>query len=255
MLSIFLILNPGTASIKIKNKMNKKSFRINSKTTLHIAASNNQSDLDQPLYAINWFNTKSKRLYNLYGVLAFPHVKKVGGEVVFKGKINKTLSGDNSLIRESLLIVKYPSADSFLGLFSQKLFLLKSLLRVKAVKDFVFGFVKMTEGTARSTQKPEKYNGDKSYLVHILKGHFKEDLLNTDYPEGINLFFNGQKAAYIGRSSDDAEIKKGPFFIDRILIWEGEDKDELKSWFKTTEFPIKQTNNIDQGIYLIDRLL
>ena len=235
--------------------MNQKSYRINSKTTIHISGSDNQNDLDQPLYAVNWFNTKSKRLYNLYGALAFPHVKKVGGEVVFKGKINKTLSGDNSLIRESLLIVKYPSADSFLGLFSQKLFLLKSLLRVKAVKDFVFGFVKMTEGTARSTQKPEKYNGDKSYLVHILKGQANEDISNTNYPEGINLFFGGQKTAYVGRSSDNGELKNGTFFIDRILIWEGDDKDELKTWFKTTEFPIKQINNIDHGIYLIDRLL
>jgi len=235
--------------------MNQKSYRINSKTSIHITGSIDQSDLDQPLYAINWFNTKSKRLYNLYGALAFPHVKKVGGEVVFKGKVREILSGDNSLKRETLLIVKYPSADGFLGLFSQKLFLLKSLLRVKAVKDFVFGFVKLAGGTAQSTQKPEKYNGDKSYLVHILKGHFKEDHSNTDYPEGINLFFDGQKTAYVGRSSDDAEIKNGPFFIDRILIWEGENKDELKSWFKNNEFPIKQTNNIDQGIYLIDRLL
>jgi len=235
--------------------MQSKSFRINSKTTIHISGSDNQSDLDKPLYATNWFNTKSKNIYNLYGALAFPHVKKVGGEVVFKGKIKETLSGDDTLKRESLLIVKYPSADSFLGLFAQKLFLIKSLLRVKAVKDFVFGFVKMNNGIARSTQNPKKYSGDKNYLVHIIKGETEVEMPKDNYPTGINLFFDGQKTAYIGRSSDGAEIKNGPFFIDRILIWEGEDKEELKSWATSTEFPIKQTNNIDQEIFLIDRLL
>ena len=235
--------------------MNQKSFRINSKTTIHITSSNDQSDLDKPLYAINWFNTKSKSLYNLYGALAFPHVKKVGGEVVFKGKVRETLQGDESLKRESLLIVRYPNADSFLGLFAQKLFLIKSMLRVKAVKDFIFGFVKMTDGTALSTQKPEKYNGDKSYLMQIIKRNLVDETPKNNIPTGINLFFDGQKAAYIGRSSDGGEIMNGPFFIDRILIWEGEDKEELAAWANSSEFSIKPEDNIDQGIYLVDRLL
>lgn len=235
--------------------MSQRSFRINRKTTIHISGSDNQSDLDQPLYAINWFNTKSKNLYNLYGALAFPHVKKVGGEVVFKGKIRATLKGNEKLRRESLLIVKYPSADSFLGLFAQKLFLIKSLLRVKAVKDFVFGFVRMSNGTTQSTQHPKKYSGDKSYLVHILKGLTEEKISNIEYPDGINLFFDGLKTAYVGRSTDDSKVKNGPFFIDRIFIWEADDKDGLKSWASSIEFPIKSMDSIDQGIYLIDRLL
>ena len=235
--------------------MEKKSFRINSKTTIHISGSDNQSDLDQPLYAINWFNIKSKNLYNLYGALAFPHVQKVGGEVVFKGKIKETLKGDEKFRRESLLIVKYPNADSFLGLFARKLFLIKSLLRVKAVKDFVFGFVRISNGTVQSTQHPKKYSGDKSYLVHIHMGKTEEDISNAEYPVGINLYFDGLKTAYIGRSSDGGDVKNGPFFIDRILIWEANDKDGLKSWASCNEFPIKSMDSIDQGIYLIDRLL
>lgn len=235
--------------------MSQKSYRINSKTTIHISGSDDQSKLEKPLYAINWFNTKSKNLYNLYGALAFPHVKKVGGEVVFKGKVIESLNGNESLKRESLLIVKYPSADSFLGLFAQKLFLIKSLLRVKAVKDFVFGFVRMSNGTAQSTQHPKKYSGDKNYLVHIIKGQAEEDISNAEYRAGINLFFDGQKTAYIGRTSDGGKIKNGPFFIDRITIWEADEKEDLKSWVNSTEFSSRQSNNIDQGIYLIDRLL
>ena len=235
--------------------MSQKSYRVSSKTTIHISASDNQSDLDQPLYAINWFNTKSKSLYNLYGALAFPHVKKVGGEVVFKGKVRETLGGNDKLKRELLLIVKYPNADSFLGLFTQKLFLIKSMLRVKAVKDFVFGFVKMTGGTARSTQKPIKYNGDKNYLVHIIKGQSEVEIQKDNYPSGINLFFDGQKAAYVGRSTDDGEIKNGPFFIDRILIWEAGDKEELKSWENSANNPFKSENKDGNGIFIVDRLL
>jgi uncharacterized protein (DUF1330 family) len=232
-----------------------KSFRISDKATIHISASDKQSDLNQPLYAINWFNTKSKKLYNLYGALAFPHVKKVGGEVVFKGKVTRALSGDESLKRESLLIVKYPSADGFLDLFSQKLFLIKSLLRVKVVKDFVFGFVRMAGGKVQSTQNTKKYNGNKSYLLHILKGHSENKFSNIEYPEDINLFFDGRKAAYIGRSSDGGEVKNGPFFIDRIVIWEGDENSALKNWVESDNYPFKIKPEIDNGNYLLKRLI
>ena len=235
--------------------MQSKSFRINSKTTIHITASDKQSDLDQPLYAINWFNTKSKKLYNLYAALAFPHVKKVGGEVVFKGKVKDTLSGNKTLKRESLLIIKYPNADSFLGLFSQKMFLIKSLLRIKAVKDFVFGFVKMNGGSARSTSQPEKYMGDKSYLVHILKGKPELEIKIDDIQAGINVFFDRQKAAYVGRSTDDGEIKQGPFFIDRIIIWEASDESILKDWLEHSSYFKELENRNNYSFYFVNRLL
>ena len=238
-------------------KMKEKSYRINSKTTIHIVGADKTTDLNKTLWAINWFNAKNKNLYNLYGALAFPHVKKVGGAVAFKGKIRETLAGNNSLKRELLLVVSYPNADGFLGLFPQKLFLIKSLLRINAVKDFVFGFAKMTGGTAKSTQKPNKYKGDKAYLIHIVKGEKKEfsEKINTKTPAGITLFFDAEKTAYIGRSSDEGEVKKGQFFIDRIMIWEAQEPDELKDWVKSESFPLKHTEDKNHGIFMVDRLL
>jgi len=251
--SIFLISE--TKPIRINKIMQQKSFRISNKTTIHISTSGKQSDLEQPLYAINWFNTKSKKLYNLYAALAFSHVKKVGGEVVFKGKVKELLSGDKSLKRESLLIVKYPSADGFLALFSQKMFLIKSLLRVKAVKDFVFGFVKMTAGLVQPMQQPKKYTGNKSYLVHIVKEQSKADFLTDNLPEGANLFFDGLKTATVGRSENEEKVKQGPFFIERIIIWEGEDHVALESWINSKSYPLKQDDFKNHGIYFVTRLL
>ena len=237
--------------------MQTRSFRISNKTTIHISASDKQSDLNKPLYAINWFNIKSKKLYNLYGALVFSHVKKVGGEVVFKGKVSETLSGNDKLKRESLLIVKYPNADGFLGLFAQKMFLVKSLLRIKAVKDFVFGFTKMTAGSAVATQKPKRYIGDNCYMIHVIKGE-KYELnknVNEETSAGINLFFDGQKIAYIGRSADGDKVKNGPFFIERILIWEADQVKTLEKWIDSNVYPIQKRDIDSEGFYIVKRLL
>ena len=208
--------------------MQQKTYRLNSKTTIVISSSGKRSNLNEPLWAINWFNTKNNTLYNLYGALAFPHVKKVGGEVVFKGKVRETLAGNEALKRALILVVKYPNADGFLGLFSQKLFLIKSILRIKAVKYFVFGFVKKAGGTSQSIAEVRKFKRGISYLIHIIKS---DDAIlsysKVDSHTGINLFFDGIKTAYVGRSSDTNEVKNGTFFIDRIMIWEAPDSDTL----------------------------
>ncbi|MCK5344380.1 MAG: hypothetical protein KAR20_13290, partial [Candidatus Heimdallarchaeota archaeon] len=171
-------------------------------------------------------------------------------------KIRETLAGNEILKRASLLIVKYPSANGFLGLFTQKLFLIKSVLRVKSVTDFVFGFVKKTGGTSQSTAEVRKLKRGISYLIHIIKS---DDAIlsysKVDSHTGINLFFDGIKTAYVGRSSDTNEVKNGTFFIDRIMIWEAPDSDTLKSWVKSVAYPYKNISKENYGIYLVDRLL
>ena len=63
---------------------------------------------------------------------------KIGGKVLFKGKCQQAISGNQELARHYLLIVNYPSGHRFLELLSDKLFQVVSVLRIAAVKRFSF---------------------------------------------------------------------------------------------------------------------
>ncbi len=96
------------------------------------------NEIESPLFAINWFDTRIAIVYHLYNLLAASRVFKIGAKALFKGKVQKTISGNPDLARHYLLIVNYPSGHRFLELLSDKLFQLMSVLRVAAVKRFSF---------------------------------------------------------------------------------------------------------------------
>ena len=96
------------------------------------------NEIESPLFAINWFDTRIAIVYHFYNLLAASRVFKIGGKVLFKGKCGQAISGNPELARHYLLIVNYPSGHRFLELLSDKLFQLMSVLRIAAVKRFSF---------------------------------------------------------------------------------------------------------------------
>ena len=96
------------------------------------------NEIESPLFAINWFDTRIAIVYHLYNLLAASRVFKIGGKVLFKGKCQEAISGNEDLARHYLLIVNYPSGHRFLELLSDKVFQLMSVLRIAAVKRFSF---------------------------------------------------------------------------------------------------------------------
>ena len=96
------------------------------------------NELESPLFAINWFDTRIAIIYHIYNLLAAGRVFKIGGKALFKGKCQRTISGNADLARDYLLIVNYPSGYRFLELLSDKLFQLMSVLRIAAVNRFSF---------------------------------------------------------------------------------------------------------------------
>ena len=119
-------------------------------------------DHTHPVHAINWFDTRSLWLYNLYNVIAASSVSKVGGIPLFKGRWLETLHGLEQDQRETLLLVRYPGAESFTRMLANRLFQVTSVLREIAVKNFSFGLsrattVDLTEWGSNDTQH---------YLVH-----------------------------------------------------------------------------------------
>jgi len=199
---------------------------ISSSVVLSIRSTDPEPSFEEPRYAVNWFNLKTNMGYRVYTWLASPLVAKVGGRLIFKGKRVKTLYGNALLEREMLLIVRYPSIMAFLKMIKKPLFQLYSLLRIKSVKDFVFGF------TRKSPQvlTPDTFmSPDDCYLVYI----FQHDSDHQDLLESLTTSFNsdivyfGTKSAVLGRRLPSGKLSEVPFFVDGILVLRSRNEQEL----------------------------
>jgi uncharacterized protein (DUF1330 family) len=181
------------------------------------------------IWAINWFNYKIKWLYTLYNLLAAPHVIKMGGRLLFKGHLQRQLSGDKELARQTLLIVTYPKIDNFLEMLTIKAFQIKSLLRVKSVKGFVFGFTRRID--KNDTALPQKYSGHNSYLVYHYIGSIEsEPLYELARENRVKVFFHGEKIAQLKRIEEGKEDALAPFFMDGIMVFEAENEDAIDNF-------------------------
>lgn len=233
--------------------MEQSSIEINQSTSVVITAANGESELDQPLYAINWFDYKSSFLYKLYSILVLSDVRAVGGKPIIKGEVLEKWEGEDNLDRKVLLVVKYPSADQFLKMVGKKTFQLKSLIRMKAVKRFVFGFTKKA-AHSRAASKPGLND---HYLVHLFQGTkgqagsaaTVEQLTET----GASIYFYGTKTASLGRKRSDRDVEQQPFLLDGVLILHARSLDALHKVRDHQAFSsFKEAHQVN-NIYLLKR--
>jgi uncharacterized protein (DUF1330 family) len=232
-----------------------KSVNVTKNTTISIDPFHADSNLEQPLWAINWFNLKSRRLYDFYNLLVKNHVKKVGGQLLLKGVVLERWEGKKEFDREMLLIVNYPSADAFLKMISNKFFLLKSIIRIRSVKDFVFGFVDKQKMVSDIPAQVHEKSGVKDYyVVHFYQKEKKNATLKDEIVEGVNLFFHGCKAAELVRT-EKGKSQRAPFFIDGLLIWRSESTEKLKEFINSKLYQDFKKQHISDNIYLFDRIL
>ena len=231
--------------------MKERSIAITREMQVSISGTTDHSDLDQPIWAINWFDLKRPKLYTFYNVLAFPHVKKVKAQVHFKGYVRKVIEGNPLLDRKMLLIVKYPDAQSFLSLVSNKVFLLKSVLRLQSVKRFSFGFMQRFGDSPLPLAKPQKYKGTKTYLALVLQGNSDnstlENLKNLANEHKAELHFLGVKTATIARKKQGV-TQTQPFVMDTLAVFEIEKSDILVAALAEIKVESK-------GIHLLRRIL
>lgn len=205
------------------------------------------------IWAINWFNYRRKWLYTLYNRFAAPHVIRVGGQLLFKGHNQKVLFGDEDLARHTLLIVTYPNIDNFLDMLTIKAFQLISLLRVKAVKDFVFGFTKRTD-KYESALMP-KYNGRDSYLVYHYQGNTDQvKLYELASDKNVKVFFHGEKMAQLKRLEEGKDDILAPFFMDGIIVFEADNDEILTGFADSHEFIKHKTLNDKSFAALFSRV-
>lgn len=72
--------------------------------------------------------------YNEYGKACDPLIKKVGGRVIWAGKVNKTVIGDSSDQPHRILVVEYPSKQAFIDMSTSEEYAKISHLREMALE-------------------------------------------------------------------------------------------------------------------------
>lgn len=215
----------------------EQQITSNTKLIIHGA----QDALANPLYAINWFDTRAAWLYHLYNYLAAGRLNKIGGRVFFKGKVENTIGGDESLARDYLLIIHYPSAQHFLNLNADTRFKMFSVLRLMAVKNFAFVFHQPIDVPDWSRPKSHASDKSKAYaLLHFGGDESAEDVVSTIREIGSDfgslVSFAGQQAATLAVQSGDDAPQKLPVVMRNVLIIEASDHGQITAMFASQAF-------------------
>ncbi len=231
-----------------------KSIVVSKKITLSIKPNNRGADLGNSLYAINWFDTKLGWLYKIYNMLAVGSVLKAGGRPFLKANTIRSISGDHTLNRDIILLVKYPSADSFLRMISKKYFQLISLLRRSAVKGFTFGFANKL-----SDNKWEKNDEESKYVTHHFqyqKLGLQEILDNLSLDESdTKIFFAGEVNSHIHFKNGNNE-QQVPCIMDGLIIYQTKNINQLEEFLLSKEYQSNFSDNVtSSNIVEIKRVL
>lgn len=216
--------------------------------------------LDEPVYAINWFNTRSRWMYDFYNILAARSVYKIGGKVFFKGTVAKILQGTSENSRKVLLIVNYPSGVRFLDLMKDNFFILVSVLRELAVKKFSFGFTQRLDKSALLNNGKVAFDRSKSYAIH----HFKTDkpvpafipmLKMAAESKGVEVFYAGQTSSLLFAQNKAGEETQVPCLLDGLLVFEGDDENELEEFLRSDDYHVNVSQFDSSYMALLNRVM
>ena len=155
--------------------------------------------------------------------------------MLFKGHNQKTLLGEESYARHTLLIVTYPSIGKFLDMLLIKVFQLVSLLRVKAVKDFVFGFTKRLD-VFESTSTPPINNKAFYFVFHFQGNSDQLAIHNLAESQGLKVYFSGEKIGQVKRFEKGKKPVVAPFFMDGIVVFETKSKNAIITFVESRGF-------------------
>jgi uncharacterized protein (DUF1330 family) len=98
---------------------------------------------DTPVVMLNLLKFKEKATegdktgeesYNDYGKAVDPLLKKVGGKLIWSGKVNQTIIGDSLDQPHRVFIVEYPSKEAFIEMSTSKEYAKISHLREFALE-------------------------------------------------------------------------------------------------------------------------
>jgi hypothetical protein len=238
----------------IENKINvvfeTVEARITSKIRVFIQSKNNDVTLNQPVYAINWLDTRMLWIYELYNWLAGPAVKKINGKPFFKGRVSKVLYGQEEYRRDVLLIVYYPSASAFKHMLENGFFQIVSLLRILAVKEFTFGFSRRVDDAAVDTvtaDSQEPFPTDKVYAIHHYRAEqdITKALAEVIDRQGVNIYFSSRMSAYLFSGDLQGPAKQVPCLMDGVVLLQADSQLQLEDAVRQEKYQalIRQTDS------------
>ena len=203
-----------------------------------------EATLQNPLFAINWFNTRAAPIYHLYNLLAGPRAFKAGAKALFKGKVQDTFYGNPELRRDYLLIVNYPSANHFLDLVSDKIFQVFSALRIAAVKNFSFVLHQRLHGEQLLTDKLPKSDKQGYYAVVQISDSpdaapFAELASAVDSlakQHNIEMFFVGSAAGRVSTVTQDDKETELLAITDRTFVFSAASDAALSDFIVSSDF-------------------
>ena len=220
---------------------------VTSKTRIRIRG--DESVIQNPLFAINWFDTRFAPIYHLYNLLAGPRAFRVGAKALFKGKYQKTLYGNPELQRDFLLIVNYPSANNFLDLVSDTIFKIFSVLRIAAVKRFSFILQQRHHGQQLLKDRTPKDNKQGCYAVVQIsqapqsqseKGASQADLASAveslAQQNDVELFYAGSAAGRLSTVNQDDQETALLAITEQTLVFLAATDEILSGLLTSNEF-------------------
>jgi len=214
---------------------NEIQCKVTKSTTVLIRATNDSVNLEEPLFAVNWFSTKIGWLYNFYNFLAARSVLKIGGSAFFKGKITKTVLDENKVKRTMVLIIRYPNGASFKALMENTYFKLVSVFRIASVKDFTFGFTHKY-----SSENSSKVADNFTYVIHHFKYANTDASLFSKFQEvlgdGVGIKYAGGMVAQLMMQKEDGTPKAVPNLIDGLVIFEANKQTELEEMLASPSY-------------------
>ena len=207
--------------------------RITRTTRVVLEGVSPETRLDGPLVAINWFNTRSRGLYDLYNVAAAGLVRRVGAGVLFKGSLVETLAGSAGDERQVLLIVRYPSGERFLELLAGKLFQAISVLRILAVREFSFALNERVDGLPSPEPDRLRFEPGRAWAIHHFasKTDVRQDLARLEALAdslGVSLRFASRKLAEVGIHPDGGARQALPSLTQNVVLFEADTPDQLR---------------------------
>jgi len=190
---------------------------------------------DEPVYAINWFDTRSR----------------------LKCQIIKRLHGDVDRQRDMLLIVRYPGLKNFGNMLENKFFQLVSLIRSAAVDKFTFGFTKRLDDGRKLVPLSEDQQAQVVYgVLHYVGAPDELDprALIASTPD-VELQFIGKIGASLAVGKATTSAQHVPCILDGIVILKASNTDSFDGLVASTDFQqlSDQSEHLFFGVY--DRVL
>jgi len=229
-------------SDKMPNNTVSVTANIIASIRVHITALRPDFQLQQPVYALNWFNTSCLWLYNFYNFLATRSVRNIDGIPFFKARVDRTLHGDIDDRRAIVLIVRYPSIENFKAMMESRYFQLVSIIRGNAVKQFTFGFSSRLDTHDTQNSLPIATIDDHGvYAIHHYRSRDNNDLFSdqirqTAKTSGVELVFSSKVSARLYAQQGEKEASAVDTIMDGCLILQAQADSDIETLIESDAY-------------------